>query len=193
MPAQKPGTSKQDYATPENFIAAAKARLGIFEFDFDYAANKSNAKAARFWSSRDNSLAKTPLEWRAQLGTPGVWDPATQPLEVGAVMTVRSGWGWLNPPFKNIEPWVAHCVALMRAGGRVAFLVPASVGADWFRDHVDGKARVLFLNGRLAFMKNKPRDLYPKDCVLCLFSMDEIAGYEVWDWRGEVERRKAAA
>src|SRR5688572_26102510 len=113
MPAQVRHISKQDYATPANLIAAALHRLMIPAFDFDFAANKSNAKAARFWSSRDNSLKKTALEWRAQLGTPGAaWDPATQPIEVGAVMTVRSGWGWLNPPFKTIEPWAELCYQL---------------------------------------------------------------------------------
>lgn len=178
MPAQKRHESKQDYATPDNLIAATLHRLMIRAFAFDFAANKKNTKAARFWSSRDNSLAKTALEWlEAIIEAPGS----------------TAGWGWLNPPFKHIEPWAELCYQLKCQGGRVAFLVPASVGSDWFRDHVHEKALVLALNGRLAFMKGQPRNLYPKDCVLCLFAPDVAPGFEVWDWRKELECERAAA
>lgn len=184
-PPQKRHRSKQDYATPANFIEAAKRRLGIGAFDFDFAANGKNTKAARYWSARDDSLSKPAEFWRAQLGTPGgaAWDPDTQPIAPGAVMTVASGWGWLNPPFNTIEPWAHYCALVKDLGGSIAFLVPASVGADWFRDHVADQARVLFLNGRLAFIPGKPKEGYPKDCILCLFSPTIEPGYEVWSWR----------
>lgn len=178
MPAQKRHESKQDYATPANLIAAALHRLMIRAFAFDFAANKSNAKATRFWSSRDNSLAKTAAQWLEAVNFGGAH---------------REPWGWLNPPFKNIEPWAELCYQLKCQGGRVAFLVPASVGSDWFRDHVDGKALVLALNGRLAFIKGKPRELYPKDCMLCIFAPDVEPGFEVWDWRKELECERVAA
>ena len=60
----------------------------------------------------------------------------------------------------------------------MAFLVPAAVGSNWFRDYVDGKALVLLLNGRLSFDGAGP---YPKDCILCLYGIEP--GYEVWSWR----------
>ncbi len=37
-PEQKPRRSKQDYATPANFIAATKTLLDIKWFAFDFAA-----------------------------------------------------------------------------------------------------------------------------------------------------------
>jgi len=162
QPEQKPGRSKQNYGTPANFIRAVQWILGIDEFLFDFAADAENAKAPRHWNERDNSLSKSGEAWAAQI--------------VG-------GWGWLNPPFNEIGPWAAACRAAKEEGGSIAFLVPAGVGANWFRDHVDGHAKVLLLNGRLAFMPDKPTWLYPKDCILCLYSPDIQPGYEVWDWK----------
>src|SRR5262245_24715580 len=110
MPQQRPGRSKQDYATPAVFIAAVQRRLGIEAFAIDFAADAVNAKAARYCDSTTDALR---LEW-AHLLLPG-------------------DWAWLNPPFANIEPWARRCAALRQAARQVAFLVPASVGANWFR------------------------------------------------------------
>ncbi len=163
MPAQRPGRSKQDYATPADFIAAVKKRLGIREFTFDFAADRANAKAKWFWTIQDDSLSRTPVEWA---------EHATH------------GWGWLNSPYDHIDRW-ARCAAEGAAfGGSIACLWPASVGSNWFRDWVWPYAEVLALNGRLAFMPDKPAWLYPKDCMLCLYGPDVKAGaFDVWDWR----------
>lgn len=156
MPAQKLGTSRQDYETPDVFIAAVKHRLGIDSFAVDLAADKSNAKAAIWYDVDQDSLAQ---DWTA-------WD--------------RAGWCWLNPPFSNIAPWAKKCAEAVPT--RIALLVPAAVGANWWRDHVDGKAHVLLLNGRICFDGVGP---YPKDCALCLYTAF-AQGYKVWDWRKEV-------
>jgi phage N-6-adenine-methyltransferase len=158
MPAQKPGRSKQDYATPPEFIAAVKSRLRIERFAFDLAADMYNAKAQGYFTEEQDSLTQN---WWMAGG-------------------VNYGWCWLNPPFSNIEPWAKKCSET--TGVNIAFLVPAAVGANWFRDHVDGKAHVLLLNGRICFDGVGP---YPKDCVLCLYGPFRN-GYEVWDWRKDV-------
>lgn len=175
MPRQKPHRSKQDYATPADFIEAAKLKLGIEAFAFDFAADEGNTKATCFWDVDDNSLAKTPEEWADRLKA--FRDPA---------------WGFLNPPFKDIDPWAQRCWQTKQLGGQVAFLVPASVGANWFKHFVHGKARVLFLNGRLAFIEGQPDELYPKDCILALYSPHCEPGYKVWTWRRELRRKHAA-
>lgn len=164
---------------------AARRRLRIAEFTHDFAADAANRKAETWWDERINSLSRAS----------GAWADAC-----------RGGWGWLNPPFKDISPWAEKCKLTRAAGGQVAFLVPAGVGANWFRDHVDGHALVLFLNGRLCFIKNwqttidpatlregngPPRfyasePLYPKDCILCLYSQLVTPGYEVWTWREQL-------
>jgi phage N-6-adenine-methyltransferase len=161
MPAQKPYRSKQDYATPAAFVAAVLARLGIPAFAFDCAADATNTKAPRFLDAEHDAL-RIPH-----------WERLLEAEE----------WAWLNPPYTDIGAWARKCRQLREAGGQVAFLVPASVGANWFRDDVDGHARVLFLNGRLAFMPDKPRWLYPKDCLLALYSPALPPGSEVWTWR----------
>jgi len=100
-----------------------------------------------------------------------------------------AGWCWLNPPFGHIEPWVKRAAHAQVASPRptaVLVLLPAAVGSNWFARWVDGWAqRVLFLNGRLAFMPEKPTWLYPKDCLLAEYRGVPGAWteYEVWNWR----------
>lgn len=169
QPTQKPRRSKQDYATPENFIQAVKAELDITRFSHDFAADATNAKDLSFFD-----------EARDALSVPG-WEDYC-----------GHGWGWLNPPFAKIDPWARRCRETKEAGGSIAFLVPAGVGSNWFRDHVDGHALVLLLNGRLAFMPDKPKWLYPKDCILCLYSPVVAPGYRVWTWKPARSRTRAA-
>lgn len=171
MPRQQPHRSKQDYSTPADFIQAAKLKLGIPYFTFDFAADRSNAKANLWWGLQDDSLSQPADAWRAHCG---------------------DGTAWLNPPFSDIDPWAHRCWQTKELGGRVAFLTPASVGANWFKRYVHGKALVLFLNGRLAFIEGKPDELYPKDCILCLYSPDLAPGYKIWTWKRELLKRKAA-
>jgi hypothetical protein len=85
---------------------------------------------------------------------------------------------WLNPPFASITPWAAKCADEATQGAKILLLVPASVGSNWFRDHVFNQARVLFLNGRLTFV-GCPTS-YPKDCMLC--SYGDEPGCEIWKW-----------
>ncbi len=166
-PVQKPGRSKQDYATPAVLLDAVTRRLGLVSFVFDFAADAQNTAAPAWWTVADNALVRTPAEWAAPC---------------------RGGWGWLNPPFATIAPWAARCAATKRHGGRVALLVPAAVGANWFRDHVNGQACVLLLNGRVAFLPDQPRWLYPKDCVLALYAPELEPGYDVWTWKSQLEQ-----
>ena len=149
VPVQKPGKSRQDFATPPEFIGAVKNKLGIKQFQVDLAADVTNTKAKFYISEAQDSLFTR-------------WE-------------LFEEWCWLNPPFAHIAPWAKKC---SESGIKIAFLVPAAVGSNWFRDYVDGKALVLLLNGRICFDGKGP---YPKDCVLCLYGAEP--GYKVWDWR----------
>ena len=153
MPRQKPGRSKQNYATPRPFVRAVESLLGIDAFDHDFAAEPSTAVCPSYWTKKQNAFHQR-------------WDVP--------------GWGWLNPPFANIAPWATQCRVRGSKGGRIALLVPASVGSNWFYNDVASRAFVLFLNGRLSFDGIGP---YPKDCMLCLFGPDYAPGYDVWNWR----------
>lgn len=157
MPRQKPGKSKQDYGTPPEFIDAACRFIGITSFQIDLAASAENAIASMFYTEEDDALC-TELTWS------------------------MPGWSWLNPPFANITPWAERAYAESHlAGAKIAMLIPASVGANWWRDYVHEKARVLCLNGRIQFV-GAP-DPYPKDCALLLYAPGLAVGYDVWQWK----------
>ena len=133
------GKSKQDYETPPEFIAAVVKRFGPLAWDL--AATEANAKAPAWYGIEQDSLK---MPW---------WE-----LE---------GNKWLNPPFDDITPWAQRCsLALhnrrkwrMSPEPLIMLLTPASIGSNWFRDWVFGRALVLALNGRLSFDGKNP---YPK-------------------------------
>lgn len=177
MPRQRPATSKQTYETPAAFIAAVKARFGVKAFAWDLAAvattNKS-LKGAYYgpdnrYTARRDAFANNWTELRGDL--------------------------WLNPPFNNIAPWAQKCAESAKPladGGvrlegkiltrkplrRIFFLIPASVGANWWVQWVHEKAAVYFLNGRISFDGKGP---HPKDTALVLYG--ENPGYFVWRWK----------
>jgi len=182
MPAQKPGQSRQDYETPLDFLHALTDRLQIKTFLFDFAADSRNRKAVKFWDETADALSKTPEQWARMTGGP-----------------VLGGWGWCNPPYGNIAPWAMRCLETCLCGGRVAFLVPASVGSNWYRDfiHEQHGVQTLFLNGRLNFVGENWRELinpktgkfytseplYPKDCICVLFGTGKPYAADVWTWK----------
>lgn len=160
QPEQKPGRSKQNYATPACFMEPVKRRLGISEFVIDLAADAENTKAIRFFDKAADSLMQ---DWPDAIG---------------------DGWAWLNPPYANIGEWARKCAATAEdSDSKIAFLVPAGVGANWYRDYVHrAHAHTLFLNGRIPFMPDQPTWLYPKDCILVLYAFG-YQGNDVWTWR----------
>jgi phage N-6-adenine-methyltransferase len=146
------GSSRQDYATPRDFISAVERRFGPLSVDL--AASSENTKAPIYLTVGQDSLS---ADWTRHFGNL-----------------------WLNPPFANIAPWAAKCAAphTPRFFRRILFLVPASVGANWFADHVAPHARIYFLVGRLCFDGRAP---FPKDCCLAVYG--EPVGVEWWRWR----------
>lgn len=157
-PKQKPGRSKQDYSTPADFMEAVEKRFGRMQVDL--AATAENAKAKRFVTPEEDSLS---LRWQYAFAGKRCW---------------------LNPPFERIAPWAAKCLSdgldpAFRLG-RIFFLTPASIGANWFAEYVHQRALVIALRGRLSF---DGKDPYPKDCMLSVFGAGVVPGFEVWDWR----------
>lgn len=164
-PKQQPTKSKQNYATPQDLLTAIIKYLNIDGFVFDFAADSSNTVAANYWSEADDSLAKTPEEW---------------------YNACKSGWGFLNPPFKNISPWAKKCHEASQRGAKIAFLVPASVDTLWFSKYISYKHHWLALQGRPHFMRDKPNWGYPKGVMLVLFGYKYYAEdepYSIWKWK----------
>lgn len=175
MPRQSPSTSKQNYETPREVLEAVAKRFGALEVDL--ACEASNAKA--------------PI---------ALAFPAVDSLTVPWAERFPDATMWLNPPFKRIAPWMAKCHAEARRlrRGRIVVLTPASVGSNWFFDHVHGRALVLPLAPRITFVgATQP---FPKDCMLSVFSRSTVdpsllervasvfsskilrAGFEPWRW-----------
>ena len=171
MPKQRPGLSKQDYCTPKEFLKAIKNRLHIEEFKVDLAADDSNTVAPTWFTEECNSLVQ---DW---------------------VAATKGGWGFLNPPFADIEPWVKKAAEESWNGAHVVMLVPASVGSNWWREWVEPQAYQSYLNGRLCFIPNwkelgyKSAPLYPKDCALLLYTPWGFLGHEIWRWSNSVEAK----
>ena len=147
------GGSKQDYETPPDFLCAVAQKFGPLICDL--AARPDNKKADLFLIPDVHSLT---VHWHKLL----------------------KGNQWLNPPFDRISPWAMKCAAESKLGASILFLVPASVGSNWFADFVHDKAHVYLLNGRLQFVGAK--DPYPKDCMLAAYGFGK-PGYSVWRWK----------
>lgn len=165
MPVQKPGYSRQDYGTPRALLDAVRGRLGIEDFAIDLAADRLNAVCASFIDYDVNSFT---CDWGKSTG----YD------------VTKDRWGWLNPPFGAIGPWVQKAWEESLRGAQVAMLVPASVGSNWWTSWVHRKARVLFLNGRVTFVGQV--DSYPKDCAVLLYGRAIEPGYFPWRWMMDV-------
>lgn len=153
MPEQKPGKSKQDYGTPDDFMLAVQNKFG--EIEFDLAASEENSVHGTKWFSEEEDSLKQ--DWR----------------QLDGVL-------WLNPPYANIEPWAKKCSESMGPGRTILMLVPASVGSEWYRYYVEDFAHVLALNPRLTFKGCSAP--YPKDCILAVYSHG-LQGFHSWRWK----------
>lgn len=172
MPAQKPGKSKQDYGTPWELIRAVEARWGKLALDLAAHDNGDNAKAPAWIGESDDYLKQ---DWTVGKGL----------FRTGLPLSLLC---WCNPPFENLGPWAAKWAADAKKGARIIALVPASIGAEWFAEHVYRKALVVALRPRLTF--EGCSDPYPKDCMLlCYGCSSEVngwspaEGFQVWRWK----------
>jgi phage N-6-adenine-methyltransferase len=148
--------SKQDYGTPPELIDAVERRFG--QIGFDLAASASNAQTGRYFDEAQDALR---------------YDWSDIKLQNGEIL-------WLNPPFANIMPWIAHAMALQnRLRHPIVILVPASVGARWFEKCWE-KVIVIFLTGRPTFIGcDHP---YGRDMMLLIVSKWGHS-IQTWDWR----------
>jgi len=155
MPIQKPGSSKQNYGTPREFIQAVENRFG--KLICDLAASKENTKCEKFFDEKDNSLNQNWAELYPENNL------------------------WLNPPFGGIGVWAKKCYEeSQKRQGLILFLTPASVGTNWFYDYVHQKAMVLALSPRLVF--EGETSSFPKDLMLSCYGMG-LKGFDVWKWK----------
>lgn len=164
MPAQKPGRSRQDYATPPEFLDAVRKAFGPIVWDL--AAHRGNRVCDAYF------------------GPDHAHEPSRDSLQCDWA-DIRRGYSrtgllWLNPPFGSIAPWAAKCAAECARGAEILFLVPASVGANWFWDHVAPHAYVYALSPRLSF---DGKNSFPKDLILAHYQPGVSCGYGFSRWK----------
>ena len=148
------GGSAQDYATPRAFIAAVESEFGPLHHDL--ACTRGNVRCLTGYYYPE-------------------FDSLTQPW----AKDHPTGNLWLNPPFGNIAPWAEKCALEGRKRrGKIILLTPASVGSNWFAEHVHDVAKVYAIRPRLSFDGINP---YPKDLMISIFSRG-VPGFDVWRW-----------
>lgn len=152
-PRQKPHESIQSVGTPRGFLHAVEARFGPIVIDL--AAAPSN-RVVEEWFGPGSPYGEDAL----------------------ARNWVRRGLSWLNPEFGYISPWAEKCASEAALGAQVALLVPASLGSDWYVDHIKDRAMTLILKPRLTFVGHS--DQYPKDLMLCMFGPRWFGGVFHW-------------
>lgn len=92
-----------------------------FDFQFDLACNKENAKCTNFFTEEDNSLSK---EWHK----------------------IGDGWLWLNPPYSPLKPWIVKAQEENRKGARIVVLCPPIITSRYFKEHLPSEIK--FIVGR---------------------------------------------
>lgn len=135
-------TSEQAVGTPPAFLRVVEWLLQD-RIAWDLACTKENAVAPRYFDyPAVDSLAQD-------------WNQC-------------EGLCWINPPFNNIAAFAKKAA---ESRNRIAMLIPASVGTNYFADFIDGHAKsVVFVRPRIRFVGHK--EPFPKDLMLCVFETD---------------------
>lgn len=156
-PDQNPGKSKQDYATPWEFIRAIQDRFQV-EIAVDLAAVAGNAKAPLFITPEMDSLE---VDWRE--------------------FVPRGKAAYLNPEFGMIKKFSARCAHFSPLGSdfKIFLLTPHTI-AGWYRNNIAPHARSQGLVPRLKFEGEQTQ--YIKDLSLHCYGWNK-RGTEIWNWR----------
>lgn len=129
-------SSKSDeWSTPEDFFGKLQVEFGPFELD--PCATTENAKCAAFYTKSDNGLIQP-------------WAPRKV---------------FMNPPYSEINLWMAKAFEESRKGALVVCLVPSRTDTAWFHDHAM-KGEVRFIRGRLKFGGSKNSAPFPSALVI---------------------------
>lgn len=158
--------SRQDYATPPELVALIADRFGV-SFVIDLAADGTNAKAPNFLTASDDSLSR---DWNAEMARTVEFDLLPGPA------------AWINPPFKRAAPWMEKCAAESAKGMKIISLTLSSLGSNWYRDHVNGKAFSLILQDRVTFVGCDAS--YTKELMVTLWGF-KMTGLGFWSWKGK--------
>jgi phage N-6-adenine-methyltransferase len=156
------GGGPQAVSTPRPFFEFVQAHLGVY-FGIDLAAVAENALCAEYFGPCAGSLA---------------CDALTQDW---AAVTGPSRWGWLNPPFSHVLPWVRKARLECARGARLVMLLKLAPGTKWHIEEIDGQNCSVFkMRGRLKFPGFDHGAAFDTQVVM----FDGLPFRErTWDWR----------
>lgn len=153
--------SSDDIWTPQIFIDSVVRKFGPLAVDL--AAEAHSRKAPEYIGPEVDSLKQ---DWTR-------------------ILDGRLGWD--NPPFGNITPWAKKHSYEWQQGAKTLFLVPGSIGANWFQFYVWPHADVYSV-GRMVFDNCFDRKTgllvttpYAKDLILCHYGVG--TGYKLIFWK----------
>jgi phage N-6-adenine-methyltransferase len=132
-----------EWPTDDAVVDELARRYG--PFTLDVAATAENAKAPRFFTEFDDGLSKS---WADEVGG-------------GAV--------WCNPPYSDVEAWVAKALAESLRGATVVLLLPSRTDTRWFHLLLAAQDRceILFCRGRLRFGDATSSAPFPSLVIVC--------------------------
>ena len=155
---------KSDWETPPELFKLLDAR---FHFTLDVCAVRETAKCPQFFSPKENALVCE-------------WDLETC---------------WMNPPYGVgvTEVWVEKAIAEAREGATVVALLPANTSSAWFAQAFNHAAEVIFLVGRVAFLKHKIPVLGNTGGSVIMVFRPPSARHgpkvvTMWHWRREISK-----
>lgn len=156
------GGGPQDVRTPLWFFQFLSLE---FSFVIDLAASDENALCPRYFTKEDDSLAK---DWAACTGE-----------GIGG----RIGWGYNNPEYGYVLPWVSKPRHAVQRGARVVQLLRASSG-KWFAEQVYGQlCEVRRMKTRIEFPGYGNGANF--DTIVVVWDGEPYRD-RIWDWRAEL-------
>lgn len=141
-------SEKNYWETPQDFFEDLNKD---YDFSFDLAASKDNAKCDNFFCEEDDSLTKDWHELKGNL--------------------------FLNPPYgRELKKWIkkAYEESLKKTDGCIVLLIPARTDTSYWHDFIFGKAQIKFLRGRLKFELNgEAKDSAPFPSAIVIYGKNK--------------------
>lgn len=128
-------------------------------FTIDVAADAGNAKCARFYTVEDDGLQKS---WKGEVV-------------------------WCNPPFSEVDKWIAKAKAEGDAGAKVVMLLPANTDTRWFHNIVLPFGDIRYMKGRIRF-KHQPHAA-PFPTMIVTFPKQQPAKRMLFGMAVEIDER----
>lgn len=165
MAAVNRANAPQNYRTPPAFLAAVQTRFAPIEWDA--ACTTEDCVVPKY---RGYCLDRG-------------WDALSRDWsELGRAIV------WCNPPFGKSGQFAAKIAAA--PGIRALLLCQASIDSAWYAAHVHGRALVLALSPRIAFVGEKQG--INRALILCAYGFGP-PGFEPWRWDGKQAKEHNAS